>query len=245
MVEMSYTIRRNVWRHFAGSKEGAVRKICIVEDDREICSQLAGFLGNNGYECCSVSDFSHAAEKILESGADMVLLDITLPGADGENILRNIRKKSEIPVLIVTSKNTEMDEVICMSYGADDFIAKPYNPALLLLHIEAVFKRSSRASGENLIRYENLCLDTGRGSLEIDGTSVELTKNEAGILSYLMKNSGRIVPRDELISYLWDSEEFVDDNTLTVNINRVRAKLKEHGVEDCIKTKRGIGYLLG
>lgn len=230
-----------------------MKKIVIVEDDKEICNQLAGFLGNNGYECVKVSDFIDVPAQILESDADMVLLDITLPGADGEAILRSLRKESEIPVIIITSKNTEMDEVICMSYGADDFIAKPYNPAILLLHIEAVFKRLSHGTEETVVTYKRIRLDVARGSMEIldesgasreGGSLVELTKNEMRILLYLIKNQGKIVARDELISYLWDSEEFVDDNTLTVNINRVRSKLKENGVEDYIKTKRGIGYLL-
>lgn len=227
-----------------------MKKIVIVEDDKEICNQLAEFLGNNGYECVKIFAFTDVPEQILSCDADMVLLDITLPGADGEAILRSLRKESEIPVIIVTSKNTEMDEVICMSYGADDFIAKPYNPAILLLHMEAVFKRLSRSSEETVVTYKGIRLDAARGSMEIldesgEGDLVELTKNEMRILLYLIQNQGKIVTRDELISYLWDSEGFVDDNTLTVNINRVRTKLKEHGVEDFIKTKRGIGYLLG
>ncbi len=222
-----------------------MKKIAIVEDDREICRQLQEFLGNNGYECIIVTEYSDAAGQIAESGADMVLLDITLPGADGANILRTIRKDSDIPVIIVTSKNTEMDEVICMSYGADDFIAKPYNPAILLLHIEAVFKRLSPSGNESIIVYEELKLDTGRGSVSLGEKEVELTKNEMRILAYLIKNQGQIVTREALISYLWDAEEFVDDNTLTVNINRVRSKLKEINAGDMIQTKRGIGYLLG
>lgn len=229
-----------------------MKQILVIEDDEEIRSQLAGFLSSNGYGCITVGEFEDVPEQILSSNADMVLLDITLPGADGESILRELRKHSDIPVIIVTSKNTEMDEVICMSYGADDFIAKPYNPAILLLHIEAVFKRLSHGAEETLVSYENIRLDAGRGILEIvpseDGGTkgvVELTKNEMRILLYLIQNKGKIVARDELISYLWDSEEFVDDNTLTVNINRVRGKLKENGVDDLIKTKRGIGYLLG
>lgn len=222
-----------------------MKKILIIEDEQEICSQLADVLGNNGYDYGIVTEFVDVEGQIIASDADMVLLDISLPGADGENILRNLRKKSDIPVIIITSKNTEMDEVICMSYGADDFVAKPYNPAILLLHIEAVFKRFFRPGEENILTYKELRLDTGRGSLDIAGEAVELTKNEMRILAFLLKNQGQIVSRHELISYLWDVEEFVDDNTLTVNINRVRSKLKEHGIEDLIKTKRGIGYLLG
>lgn len=226
-----------------------MKKIMIVEDDKEISNQLTGFLESNGYACIPIGHFNDVSSQILESNPDMVLLDITLPATDGESILRELRKQSDVPVIIVTSKNTEMDEVICMSYGADDFIAKPYNPAILLLHIEAVFKRLSHSSEETVITYENIKLDAARGNMEITTPNginmVDLTKNEIGILTYLIQKKGTIVTRDELISYLWDSEEFVDDNTLTVNINRVRAKLKENGVEDLIKTKRGIGYLLG
>lgn len=226
-----------------------MKKIMIVEDDREISNQLTGFLESNGYACVAVTDFHDVSAQIIAGNPDMALLDITLPGTDGESILRELRKQSDVPVIIVTSKNTEMDEVICMSYGADDFIAKPYNPAILLLHIEAVFKRLSRNPEETVIMYENVKLNAARGNMEITTPAgvnvVDLTKNEIGILTYLIRKKGIIVTRDELISYLWDSEEFVDDNTLTVNINRVRAKLKENGVEDLIKTKRGIGYLLG
>lgn len=230
-----------------------MKKILIVEDDREIAKQLAGFLDNNGYSCSIAQEFGDITSQVLAGDADMVLLDIMLPGADGGNILKKIREKSNIPVIMVTSKNTEMDEVLCMSCGADDFIAKPYNPAILLLHIEAVFKRLSHGGEDNIVSYGRIRLDAGRGNMEIlaaDGrpdhaVTVELTKNEMRILLYMIQKQGQIVTREELISYLWDTEEFVDDNTLTVNINRVRTKLKENGIQDLIKTKRGMGYLLG
>lgn len=222
-----------------------MKKIAIVEDDPVISGQLADFLKNNGYECSSVTDYADCAEQILAAGADMVLLDLTLPGADGTAVLKKVRQNSEVPIIIVTSKNTEMDEVICMSYGADDFIAKPYNPAILLLHIEAVFKRLAHPAEQTVLTCGCLRLDKERGTLYIGEEEVDLTKNEMKILIYLMKHQGKIVAREELISYLWDTEEFVDDNTLTVNVNRVRTKLKEYGVEDLIRTKRGIGYVMG
>ncbi len=222
-----------------------MKKIAIVEDDPVISGQLADFLMNNGYECSGVTDYANCVEQILAAGADMVLLDLTLPGADGTAILKKVRQNSEVPIIIVTSKNTEMDEVICMSYGADDFIAKPYNPAILLLHIEAVFKRLALPAEQTVLTCGCLRLDKERGTLYIGEEEVDLTKNEMKILIYLMKHQGKIVAREELISYLWDTEEFVDDNTLTVNVNRVRTKLKEYGVEDLIRTKRGIGYVMG
>ena len=222
-----------------------MKKIAIVEDDPVISGQLADFLMNNGYECSGVTDYANCVEQILAAGADMVLLDLTLPGADGTAILKKVRQNSEVPIIIVTSKNTEMDAVICMSYGADDFIAKPYNPAILLLHIEAVFKRLAHPAEQTVLTCGCLRLDKERGTLYIGEEEVDLTKNEMKILIYLMKHQGKIVAREELISYLWDTEEFVDDNTLTVNVNRVRTKLKEYGVEDLIRTKRGIGYVMG
>lgn len=222
-----------------------MKKIAIVEDDPVISGQLADFLMNNGYECSGVTDYANCVEQILAAGADMVLLDLTLPGADGTAILKKVRQNSEVPIIIVTSKNTEMDEVICMSYGADDLIAKPYNPAILLLHIEAVFKRLAHPAEQTVLTCGCLRLDKERGTLYIGEEEVDLTKNEMKILIYLMKHQGKIVAREELISYLWDTEEFVDDNTLTVNVNRVRTKLKEYGVEDLIRTKRGIGYVMG
>lgn len=222
-----------------------LKRILIVEDDREISGQLVEFLGNNGYCCTALADFADVPGQIMREEADMVLLDLSLPGTDGLNVLRQLRKQSDVPVIIVTSKDTEMDEVMCMSYGADNFIAKPYNPSLLLLHIEAVFKRLSPAAEENTVTYGAIKLDIGRGLLLIDGDCVELTRNEIKILGFLIRHQGKIVTREELIGYLWDSEEFVDDNTLTVNVNRVRAKLRQYGQEGLIQTKRGMGYRLG
>ena len=210
-----------------------MKRILIVEDDMALAQELQYLLISNQYDAQCVEEFTDVAGQILASQADMVLLDINLPEVDGQSVLRELRKTSDIPVIMVTSKNTEMDEVISMSFGADDFIAKPYNPSILLLHIEAVFKRLGKMDA-----------DKARGVLTVGDNSVELTKNEAGILSYLLKHQNTIVTRDELISYLWDSEAFVDDNTLTVNMNRVRKKLADLGVEDIIRTKRGQGYIL-
>ena len=136
-----------------------------------------------------------------------------------------------------------MDEVLCMTYGADDFIAKPYNPMILLLHMEAVFRRASREN-ETILQYKELQLDLDRGSMQAGSGKTDLTKNESRILAYLIRNQGKIVSRDELIRYLWESDEFVDDNTLTVNINRLRKRLAQIGLENKIETRRGQGYLL-
>lgn len=220
-----------------------MHKILIIEDDIALRNELQTLLERNGYTTGIVEDFSNACQEMVNQCADLILLDINLPGVDGENLLRQFRKVSDIPVIMVTSKNTEMDEVLCMSYGADDFIAKPYHPSILLLHIEAIFKRINH--GSHKLSYGEMVVDTDRGVIIVGGRETELTKNEMKILSFLLKNQGQIVSRDALMDYLWDTDSFVDDNTLTVNINRVRKKLEENGLTDVIKTKRGQGYLVG
>lgn len=222
-----------------------MKRILIVEDDIQVREELKILLTRNGYEADYIESFDMICEQILETAPDMVLLDINLPKQDGEALLRQLRSRSSVPVIMVTSKNTEMDEVLCMSFGADDFVAKPYNPSILLLHIEAVFKRMGNNNAENLCKYANITLDLARGIVSVGDNIAELTKNELGILGYFMKNQGRIISRDELMNYLWDSCQFVDDNTLTVNINRVRKKLLECGADDVIQTKRGQGYIMG
>lgn len=221
-----------------------MKKILIVEDDIQVREELKILLDKNGYESVVLDKFDNLLLEIIGSNADLVLLDINLPNTDGENLLRHLRKESDVPVIMVTSRNTEIDEVLCMSYGADDFIAKPYNPSILLLHIEAIFKRMGNSS-RNILEMDRLKLDMSKGVFSVDGEETELSKNEMKILGYLLENKGHIVSRDALINYLWDNEEFVDDNTLTVNINRVRKKLDDSGMKNVIKTKRGQGYIIG
>lgn len=221
-----------------------MKTILIIEDDADLQEELKYLLNKNGYQTIILSDFHHALEEMSDSHADLILLDIALPDKNGQLLLKEFRKKSEVPVIMVTSKNTEMDEVLCMTYGADDFIAKPYNPTILLLHIEAIFRRMDH-SDSSVMEYGKIKLDISRGSMEADGQIMELSKNEMRILVFLIKNKGKIVSRDDLIHYLWESEEFIDDNTLTVNITRIRRKLEECGLKDVIKTKRGQGYLIG
>lgn len=220
-----------------------MKRILIIEDDVGLQEELKYLLHQNGYEGITLTDFSCALEKMLDSQADLILLDITLPNIDGQYLLREFRKISTVPVIMVTSKNTEMDEVLCMTYGADDFIAKPYNPTILLLHIEAVFRRTEYTDN-SVIEYKEIRLDIGRGNMTVNHICVELTKNEMRILTFLIKNKGKIVSRDSLISDLWESEEFIDDNTLTVNMTRIRKNLEDCGLENIIKTKRGQGYLI-
>lgn len=219
-----------------------MKKILIVEDDIELSKELKLLLEQNGYQAEIVSDFSNTKQQILESNSDLVLLDINIPNENGEYLLKEIRKVSNVPIIMVTSRNTELDEVVSMSYGADDYITKPYNPTILLLHIEALFKRIEKNSPR--LRYRHIELNLEKGTIETENEEITLSKNELMIFTYLLKNQGKIVTREDIMNYLWDTEEFIDDNTLTVNINRLRKRLLDVGLGDCIETRRGQGYIL-
>ncbi len=219
-----------------------MKKILIVEDDIELSKELKLLLEQNGYQAEIVSDFSNTKQQILENNSDLVLLDINIPNENGEYLLKEIRKTSNVPIIMVTSRNTELDEVVSMSYGADDYITKPYNPTILLLHIEALFKRIEKNSSR--LRYRHIELNLEKGTIEAGTEEIILSKNELMIFSYLLKNQGKIVTREDIMNYLWNTEEFIDDNTLTVNINRLRKRLLDVGLGDCIETRRGQGYIL-
>ena len=219
-----------------------MKKILIVEDDIELSKELKLLLEQNGYQAEIVSDFFNTKQQILESNSDLVLLDINIPNENGEYLLKEIRKVSNVPIIMVTSRNTELAEVVSMSYGADDYITKPYNPTILLLHIEALFKRIEKNSPR--LRYRHIELNLEKGTIETENEEITLSKNELMIFTYLLKNQGKIVTREDIMNYLWDTEEFIDDNTLTVNINRLRKRLLDVGLGDCIETRRGQGYIL-
>lgn len=220
-----------------------MKKILIIEDDKSLQEELSTLLVNSGYETEVVTDFGNVTAKIVGTDADLVLLDIKIPGMTGDFIVREVRKTSQIPVIMVTSKNSDMDEVLCMSYGADDYVTKPYHPAVLLLHIEAVLKRSGESAGQQAA-YRGLRVCPAKSCLLQGEEEILLSKNEFGIFSYLLEHVGEIVTREEIMSYLWDNEKFVDDNTLTVNVTRLRKKLEEAGLHGVIETRRGQGYIL-
>ena len=221
-------------------------KIMIVEDDESIRNELKELLQNNGYEAIILQDFNNSLNEILKVAPDLLLLDINIPYMNGEFLLQSLRRSSNVPVIMVTSKNSETDEALSISYGADDYITKPYNPNILLLRIGAVLKRTSANYGvnSNKLFYRDLIFDTQKGVIKKDSTEIVLTKNEMIIFSYLLSHLNKIVTRDELMTVLWDNTEFVNDNTLTVNISRLRNKLKEIGYEDAIDTRKGQGYIL-
>lgn len=217
-------------------------KILLVEDDEPIREELSELLKNAGYETACITDFASPLDEIMSASADLILLDINLPGVNGEQLLREIRRTEDIPVIMVTSRTNELDEVLSMSYGADDYITKPYNPTILLLRISAVLKRSR---GNNVqTSYRGLTVDTARGSLSGERGELILTKNEMLIFRTLLERQGKIVSRDELMTVLWDNAEYINDNALTVNISRLRTKLSDFGCDNAIETRKKQGYIL-
>ncbi|MGB5824146.1 MAG: response regulator transcription factor [Proteocatella sp.] len=219
-------------------------KILLIEDDVTLRTELSKFLSAYGYECETSDKFENIIEIALKSDADLVLLDINLPFFDGYHICREIRKTSSIPIIVVTSRHSDMDELMSMNLGADDFITKPYNTQVLLAHISAVLKRTEVKGESEKIKCKGMTLDISKSMVYFEDEETELTKNELRILNLLMHNSGKIVSRDDIISLLWQSDEFIDDNTLTVNVNRLRKKLELIGAKDFIETKRGQGYII-
>lgn len=221
-----------------------MKKIMIIEDNRKIREELCVFLSHNGYECDAPDRFDGMIERILCARAHLVLLDINLPVLDGYHICRELRKQSDVPVIVVTSRDTQMDELTAMSLGADDFVTKPYHTQILLARIESVLRRAYREAPEERLDCGAFSINLAKSICEAGEESFELTKNELRILACLRAKRGTIVSRDELMRYLWDSELFIDDNTLTVNVTRLRCKLEQAGLCDVIETRRGRGYLM-
>ena len=219
-----------------------MKKIMIIEDDEVTRDELKGLLENNGYKVYVLNDFKNSLSEVLKREVDLILLDINIPYVNGEELLQKIRRYLDVPIIMVTSRNSDADEVISITYGADDYITKPYNPNILLLRIGAVLKRINKNS--NIIKYKDLEINIQKGLIKKDREEIILTKNEMIIFSYLLNNRNRIVTRDELMTDLWNNDEFINDNTLTVNVSRLRAKLKSIGYGDVIDTRKGIGYIL-
>lgn len=219
-------------------------KILIIEDNKKIRDELKVFLEKYGYEICCLERFENAAEQALALHPHLILLDINLPVYDGFLVCREIRKESAVPIIVVTSRDSDVDELMSMNFGADDFITKPYNTQILLAHIAAILNRTYQAQNEMAHEYAGLLVNMSKGTASFLGQETELTKNELRILDLLMRNKTSITPRDDIMEALWQSNEFIDDNTLTVNINRLRKKLEAIGASDYIKTKRGQGYNL-
>ena len=217
-------------------------KILIIEDDFELSNELKILLDNNGYHGIILQDLQNALENIIKINPDLILLDIKLPYLNGQQLLKQIRKNSNVPVIMVTSKDSEIDEILAMSYGADDYITKPYNPTILLLHIEAIFKRLNKI--DNNLVYHGVNINLSKSTLKKDDIELLLSKNEMSIFYFLFMNQGKIVSRDEIMNYLWGTDKFIDDNTLTVNMTRLKKKLVQIGLINVIETRRDQGYIL-
>ncbi|MBE7718960.1 MAG: response regulator transcription factor [Lacrimispora celerecrescens] len=219
-------------------------KLFIIEDDIVLRTELISLLESYNYSCETSDNFKNIISEATDSNADLILLDINLPYYDGYHVCREIRRISDVPIMVVTSRNNDMDELMSMNLGADDFITKPYNIQILLARIGAILKRTNQKNYLSEAEYKGLTLSMAKSTVYYESKEAELTKNELRILSVLMQNANSIVSRDELMDELWQSDEFVDDNTLTVNVNRLRKKLEEIGAADFIKTKRGQGYMI-
>lgn len=219
-----------------------MKKIAILEDDTSIALELKELLKNAGYQVLVITDYEKSVELILKEKVDLALLDINLPTANGEIILKELRKKTTMPIIMLTSRVTEVDEILSMSYGADDYITKPYNPTILLLRIQNILKRTENTTSSLI--YNNIIVNPSKGILQNETSELSLTKNEMIIFLYLLNNKGNIVKRDELMTDLWNNNEYINDNALTVNISRLRTKLEEFGLKDVIETRKGQGYKL-
>ncbi len=221
-----------------------MQKIMIVEDDQAIREELALLLENEGYAPIVGEDFSTILEQAGRECPDLVLLDVGLPGRDGFSLCANLRKSVKAPVIFVTSRSSSLDEVRALSLGGDDYITKPYSIPVLLARIKAVLRRSGATDGTDVLEAAGLCLSLTKGTVSASGQTAELTRNELQILACLMAHAGQIVSRADLIETLWDNRIYIDDNTLSVNMTRLRTKLAEIGLPDAIKTRRGMGYQL-
>ena len=222
-----------------------MQKILIIEDDEKLREELETFLNRNGFIATSLKKFDNAVADILEIKADLLLIDINLPHTDGEFICKEIRETSNVPIIMVTSRDNEMDELLSLNYGADQYVTKPYNIQILLAKIVGLLKRNQNAGNNpDKIDCGEFVLNAAGRIIEKEDTKIELTKNEYKILEYLVLHRQQVISRDEIMDYLWESEEFVDDNTLNVNIKRLRTKLEELGIINQIETRRGQGYIL-
>lgn len=222
-----------------------MQKILIIEDDEKLRNELEIFLSHYGYQAECLKKFDNTINDIVKIKPDLILLDINLPGVDGEYICKKIRKQSDMGIIIITSRDNELDELVSINYGADHYITKPFNIHILLAKINSLLRRTNNNSdSKDKIDAKDFVLNISNSTISKNNKTIDLTKNEYKILRYLTQNRGKIVSREDIMNCLWESESFIDDNTLSVNITRLRAKLEELQLKDLIETKRGQGYIL-
>ena len=220
-------------------------RVLIVEDDPVIAQTLCTYMQRWGLDARGVEDFSNVLREFAAFDPQLVLLDITLPFFDGYHWCAEIRKVSTAPILFISSANDNMNILMALSAGADDFVAKPFDLAVLMAKVQALLRRAYDFAGQSaLLTHGDVLLNTADGTVAFRGQKAELTRNENRILTVLMESKGKIVSRDTLMARLWESDAFVDENTLSVNVTRLRRKLEALGVPELIKTRKGMGYII-
>lgn len=220
-------------------------KILIVEDDETIAKILTDNLVKWGYEAKSIVNFDAVLPEFREFEPHLVLMDITLPFFNGFYWCSEIRKESNVPIIFISSNSDNMNIVMAMNMGGDDFITKPFDLSVVVAKIQAILRRTySYMSQVNTIEHRGAILNIGEATLSYQDTKLDLTKNEFRILQLLMENKNHVVSREDIMKKLWDSDCFIDDNTLTVNMTRIRKKLEDIGLDQFITTKKGIGYII-
>ncbi len=220
-------------------------KLLIVEDDSIIAKSIKNHMEGWGYEAVCITDFENVKNIFVREQPHLVLMDISLPFYNGFHWCDEIRKISKVPVIFLSSASDNMNIVMAMNMGGDDFVAKPFDLNVLQAKVQAMLRRTYDFSADSsLMEHRGMVFDCGSGMITYETKRVELTKNEMRILQELLESKGKIVTRERLMERLWESDSFIDDNTLTVNVARLRKKLEEIGMEDMIKTRKGIGYVV-
>ena len=221
--------------------------IFIIEDDQSLSNEIKLALSKWGYSVGQVNDFENITNEVLDSNPKLILMDINLPSYDGFYWCSQIRNFMKVPIIFISSRDNDMDIIMSINMGGDDYITKPFSPQVLVAKIQAILRRTYSYNNDlksDVIKFKDITLNIVEGKLYFKGENVDLTKNELKIMNILMLNQEKIVSREEIIEELWDTDEFISENTLTVNVNRLRKKLKSIGLEDVIGTKKGQGYII-
>ena len=221
--------------------------IFIIEDDQSLSNEIKLALSKWGYSVGQVNDFENITNEVLDSNPKLILMDINLPSYDGFYWCSQIRNFMKVPIIFISSRDNDMDIIMSINMGGDDYITKPFSPQVLVAKIQAILRRTYSYSNDlksDVIKFKDITLNIVEGKLYFKGENVDLTKNELKIMNILMSNQEKIVSREEIIEELWDTDEFISENTLTVNVNRLRKKLNSIGLEDVIETKKGQGYII-
>ena len=222
-----------------------MKKILLIEDDIDLAKEICLALEKWGFKVSVIEEFNNILEEFINKSPELVIMDVNLPFYDGFYWCEKIRDISKVPLIFLSSRDSNMDLIMGINNGGDDYLTKPFSIEVLITKINALMRRSyDYVSTNNLIYCNNLIFDIEHGTLKYDDKVLELTKNEIKILSILIRNKGKIISREKLMMSLWDDDEFVSDNTLTVNVNRLRNKIKDFGIDEFIKTKKGTGYLV-